>query len=151
MFRPDQIGSFLSAKPPAGMTTRIIAIDGGGGSGKSTLAKRLSVQLDNAYIVHTDDFASLENPLNWLPRLIEQVLELLSRNRLARYQRYDWGTKRLAEWLTFEPGGVVILEGVSSLRREFRPYLTFGIWVETPQELRLKRGLDRDGQYTQDQ
>lgn len=40
----------------------------------------------------------------------------------------------------------MILEGVSSSRSEFRHYLSFSIYVEADQKLRLKRGLERDGE-----
>lgn len=39
----------------------------------------------------------------------------------------------------------MILEGVTASREAFRPYLAFAIWVETPRELCLRRGLERDG------
>ena len=39
-----------------------------------------------------------------------------------------------------------MLEGVSASREAFRPFLTFSIWVETPRELCLQRGLERDGE-----
>jgi hypothetical protein len=38
------------------------------------------------------------------------------------------------------------VEGVSSSRSEFRHYLSFSIYVEADQKLRLKRGLERDGE-----
>jgi uridine kinase len=44
-----------------------------------------------------------------------------------------------------EPGGTVLLEGVSATRNAFRPYLTYTIWVETERAARLQRGIDRDG------
>ena len=43
------------------------------------------------------------------------------------------------------PVPYVILEGVSASREAFRPYLCYTIWVETPREERLRRGLERDG------
>lgn len=52
----------------------LIAVDGHGGSGKSTLASLLSEKL-KAEIIHTDDFAAWDNPLNWWPLVIERVLE----------------------------------------------------------------------------
>lgn len=39
----------------------------------------------------------------------------------------------------------MILEGVTSSRAAFRPFLTYSVWIETPSELRLRRGLQRDG------
>jgi uridine kinase len=135
---------------PFPMSTRIIAIDGPGGAGKSTLAERLSVAMGNVPIVHTDDFASWEIPLDWWPRLVAQVLEPLSRNETAYYQRYDWATMRLAEWLELPPHAYVILEGVSASRNAFRPFLSYTVWVETPRAERLRRGLERDGVETYD-
>ena len=52
-----------SSQAPAGVKTRIVAIDGQGGAGKSTLASLLAQQLD-APIIQTDDFASWENPVD---------------------------------------------------------------------------------------
>ena len=39
-----------------------------------------------------------------------------------------------------------MLEGVTATRREFRPYLAYAIWVDTPRELCLQRGIERDGE-----
>lgn len=102
-------------------------------------------------IIQTDDFASWEDPLDWYERMLEQVLIPLSRNDLARYQRYDWSERRLMDWKQVAPGGTVILEGVSSGREAFRPYLSYVIWVQTPRELRLERGVQRDGEAMREQ
>ena len=145
------IQAIQTAQTPNGMTTKIIAIDGPGGAGKSSFAEQLSQKLGNAPILHTDDFASWENPLNWWPRLLGQVLEPLSHNETARYQRYDWGTKRMAEWHEIHPAEYLILEGVSSSREAFRPYIALSIWIETPRQERLRRGLERDGETARTQ
>lgn len=136
--------AIANAPRPAGMTTAIIAIDGCGGSGKSTFAARLAKLLDCS-LVHTDDFASWNNALGWHPRMVEQVMRPLLENTTARYQRYDWGTRQLAEWHEVEPQLYAIVEGVSSSRAEFQEFLTYRIYVEADRETRLKRGLDRDG------
>jgi uridine kinase len=147
----DLINKIYQARPPREMATKIIAIDGCGGSGKSTFAIQLSKHLRNCPIIHTDDFASWDNPLNWYPRLIEQVLIPLSLNKVANYQKFDWNEKKLSEWLIVHAQEFVILEGVSSSRKEFRPFLSYSIFVETSREIRLKRGLERDGQPCLDQ
>lgn len=38
----------------------------------------------------------------------------------------------------------MILEGVSSSRKEFRRYIGLSFFVETPVEICLKRGVERD-------
>jgi uridine kinase len=92
-----------------------------------------------------DDFASWQNPVDWWPELIEKALKPLATGQPARYQPTNWGGTE-KEPVAIQPGGFVILEGVSASREAFRPYLTYSIWIETPRELRLKRGLERDGE-----
>ena len=132
------------ALPPSAGHTVVIGIDGCGGAGKSTLAASLSDLLAGSQIVHTDDFASWDDPVDWWPRLLEQVLAPLARGESGRYQRYDWDLKALAEWHEVD-APVVILEGVTATRKEFRPFLAYSIWVDCAAELRLQRGLERDG------
>ena len=124
---------------------KLIAIDGHGGSGKSTLADKLSKKL-NAEIIHTDDFASFDNPTNWWPLVIERVFKPIKEgaSKLS-YPRSKW-------WIDHNPKPVVeqpvtkimILEGVSALRKEFREYIHLGVFVDTPKEICLQRGLARD-------
>ncbi|MGW5569847.1 hypothetical protein ACWEVD_01495 [Nocardia thailandica] len=71
--------------------------------------------------------------------------DALSQDRPARYQRYDWNTRALSEWHEIARPDVLILEGVSSAREAVRNRLSLSIWVETPRDTRLARGLDRDG------
>ena len=126
------------------MDTRIVAIDGPGAAGKSSLAAFLARRL-GAEIVHTDDFASWDDPIDWWPRLLEQVLEPLAAGRRARFTPTSWDGLPRAD-IVVEPAELVILEGVTSSRAAFRPFLAYSIWVETPRELRLARGLERDGE-----
>jgi uridine kinase len=124
---------------------RLVAVDGAGGAGKSTFAERLSRRAGGAPIVHTDDFASWDEPLEWWPRMLAQVIEPLVTGEAARYQRFDWPTCRLADWLTVAPSPIVILEGVSSGRQAWAAHLAYTILVVAPEATRLRRGLDRDG------
>lgn len=132
--------------PPAGFPTKVVAIDGHGGAGKSTVAAMLAKAL-NAEILHTDDFASWDNPTDWWPLLIKEVFEpIKSGAKLLNYRRSKWSEDHNPEQVRNQPvTSIMVLEGVSSARKEFRPYLTYAIWVETPRELCLKRGLERDG------
>jgi uridine kinase len=125
---------------------RFVAVDGPGGSGKSTFAATLSAWADGAPVIHTDDFASVDNPINWWPRLLKQVIEPLANGRSARYQRYDWPTESLAEWITVDPAPIIVIEGVSAARREWSMHLSYVIWIETSRELRLQSAVQRDGE-----
>lgn len=131
---------------PSHVATRIIAVDGLGGAGKTTLAERLAAEL-GAPVVHTDDFAGWDDPVDWSPALVEQVLEPLAAGRPARFTPTSWGGPPRAE-IVVEPAPFVVLEGVTASREAFRPYLAFSVWVEAPRGLRLERGLARGGQDT---
>jgi uridine kinase len=143
--------------------TVLVAIDGGGGAGKSSLAERLqeALRLSNvpASIVEVDDFflpserrppgVPRERPIggdfDW-QRLREQVLEPLRCGQAARYARYNWAADALSETRQALPGAIVIVEGIYSSRRELADLYDFRIWVDTPRETRLARGLARDGE-----
>src|SRR5207244_129488 len=62
-----------------------------------------------------------------------------------RYQPTKWGDEEKAP-IVIRPGGTVLLEGVTASRRAFRPYLAYSIWIEADRKLRLRRGIDRDGE-----
>jgi uridine kinase len=125
---------------------RLVAVDGPGGAGKSVLADRLAHHLDGAPVVHTDDFASWDEPIHWWKRLETQVLGPLERGEPVRYQAYDWAMRRLGDWRVLPATDVVVLEGVSSARLAVADRLSLAIWVETPRAKRLARGIDRDGE-----
>ncbi|MBJ8153865.1 AAA family ATPase [Bacillus cereus] len=140
-------------------STLLIGIDGCGGSGKSTFANKLKDECSNVTVVHMDDFYLPSSQLIKTPpekkpigadfdwrRVLNQVLEPISQNKEGRYQRYDWETDDLAEWHTVPVGGIVIIEGVYSIREELSSKYDFTIWVDCPREIRLSRGLERDGE-----
>ena len=133
------------ARAPEGMETRIIAIDGPGRAGKTSLAAWLAVELGVTAVIHTDDFASWDNPINWWPSLIEHALDPLAAGVVARYEPTAWGGEARPQTV-IEPAGTVLLEGVSAARSAFRPYLAYTVWVETDRAVRLRRGVGRDGE-----
>lgn len=155
------IGSIDSI--PQKQSTLLIGIDGCGASGKSTLAFKLKEACPNVTIVHMDDFYFPSSKLinthpkqkpigadyDW-KRILNQVLEPLSQNKEGIYQRYDWETDDLREWHTVPVGGIVVVEGVYSIRKELANKYDFKIWVDCPRETRLARGLIRDGEEARD-
>lgn len=128
-----------------GIPIKVVAIDGHGGSGKSTLAKILATQL-NAEIIQTDDFAGWDNPTDWWPLLIERVLDPIKNGaKTLSYPRSKWWETHNPEPVVDQPvTKIVIVEGVTSLRKEFRPYVSFGIFVDAPLEVCMQRGFERD-------
>ena len=134
----------------------LIGIDGPGASGKSTLADLLAKELGPCSIVHVDDFyLPSEDRRNLpadggssfdLPRLVSQVLDPLTASRPARYQKYDWDSDTLSGWEDVPAGVPVIVEGVYSLHTAARDSYTWSIFCTASRELRLMRGLERDGE-----
>ena len=134
----------IATQPKVGEIT-FIAVDGHGGSGKSTLAKILAEKL-NAQIIHTDDFAGWDNPLNWYPKVIKEVFEPIANGaKTLSYQPASWWENHHPEPVVNQPvADIMILEGVSSSRKEFQDYISFSIFVDTPREICLQRGVERD-------
>lgn len=135
----------IVARPiPQRSSCRIVAVDGPGGAGKSTLAGRLAAALGGIPVVPTDDFATWDEPLGWWPDFVESVLGPLASGARVRYSSSAWPGRPPAV-VEFGPCTLAIVEGVSSGRRDFAPFLSSLVWVEAPRPLRLARGLERDG------
>jgi len=139
----------------------LVGVDGAGGSGKSTLAELLSVAMPDSVMIHVDDFylPSAQRPEQQdgiadnfdLARLRAEVLEPAKNGSAVRYQRYDWDTDALAEWTAVPAGTPLFVEGVYSTQLTLRDFYTFRIFCDTDREVRLRRGLDRDGEESRSQ
>ncbi|MFF4317862.1 uridine kinase [Streptomyces sp. NPDC001568] len=135
----------------------LVGIDGPGAAGKSTLAALLADRLGPATVVHIDDFylTSADRHLVDagaiaahfdLRRLHEQVLRPAAAGAGVSYQRYDWDRDRLAEWTALPPGTPLVVEGVHALHADLRHLYTYRVFCDAPRDLRLSRGLERDGE-----
>jgi len=140
------LAALIRRSPPRCGQVRLVAVDGSGGAGKSLFASRLALSLGGVPVVHTDDFASWENPHDWWERFEETVLGPLARGDLVRYQAYDWAAHRSGDWQEIPTSDIVIAEGVSSSRQAAVDLLTVAIWIDTPRDERMARGIARDGE-----
>jgi dephospho-CoA kinase len=61
------------------------------------------------------------------------------------YRRYDWVAGHFAEEVVVEPVPLLVLEGVGSGAARFAPLVTVLVWIEAPHDLRMERGVARDG------
>ncbi len=141
----------IGAGTPRLGAVRLVAIDGFGGAGKSVFAGRLSGALGGAPVVHTDAFATWDDQFDWWSRLERELLAPLADGRAARFRATDWSTGRDGPIVEVAPEPVVILEGVSSGRRAVSDRLTDLIWIEADPDVRLGRGIERDGEAKRDQ
>jgi hypothetical protein len=157
----EEAGGFMSfaamgerlLQVPSSLGVRLVAIDGPSRSGKSTFAARLAAAC-GAAVVEMDDFLSCGDFDGCWPRLEAEVLTPLLAGRVARYRVRDWEADPFGDalngWRDTAPADVVILEGNTAARRPIADRLALAIWVEAPYEVRLGRGVERDGEAWRD-
>jgi uridine kinase len=131
------------ARPPTLGDGRLVCIDGPSGSGKTTLATAVGA---GATIVHMDDLYEGWDGLPTVGAQLESLLRPLAAGEPGRYRRYDWHRGELAETVTVAPTPLLVLEGVGSGSLEVADLTTVLVWVEAPLDIRMRRGLDRDGE-----
>ena len=137
---------------PSHDRAKLVCVEGLGGAGKSTLAVALAEARADICLVHGDDFYGPEERdwRSWSPRegyqryfdhrrLERELLQPLRAGLMARFQRYDWPTSALADWIDVRPEGIVVVEGVYLLRRWLRPYWDFSVYVDAPRDIRQAR------------
>jgi uridine kinase len=140
----ERVLQLVDDRPPTLGRGRLVCVDGPAGSGKTTLADEVAA-LTGAPVVHMDN---LYEGWHGLPRVADQLDRLLgplSRNRPGSYRRWDWYADRWAEVVVVPPAPLLVVEGVGSGSRPHAGLITVLVWVEVPADLRLERGLARDG------
>lgn len=111
------------------------------------MATALRAQGATVVEIHVDDLLEGWTDLDgFWPRLHHGVLDKLRRGAPGSYPRYDWRAGQFGEQVPVPVPDVVMLEGVSSARAVIRPDLTLSVFVTAPRDLRLARGLERDGE-----
>ena len=122
----------------------VIAVDGRSASGKSTFATRLAAVLE-CQCVHTDDIAWHHSFFDWWPLLIQHVLQPFKAGQLVLWTPDAWHEHKRSGAISVQPAPILIVEGVSSTRRELSRWIDYTIWMETDAQLAERRGLERDG------
>lgn len=142
----ERVLSHAAAAPAHLAGGRLICIDGPAGSGKTTLAAAIVEAAPETVVLHMDDLYDGWGGLaaGTGRRLLEDVVAPLAAGEPGHYRRYDWHLERFAELHLVPPSDLVVLEGVGSGDRMLAAYRSTLVWVETPEELRHRRGLDRD-------
>lgn len=131
--------------PPRLGRTRLVLIDGPAGSGKTTLAGRLGAAL-GAQVLHGDDMYEGWSGLATLDTILMEVLEPLARGQEGGFRRWDWHASARAERIAVPVNDALVIEGVGVASRAARAYASSVLYVDAPWELRLARGIARDGE-----
>jgi uridine kinase len=126
---------------------RTVLIDGRSGSGKSTLARELQQMWDSSTVVRLDDIYPGWDGLAWaVDHVHTELLQPRSAGRSGRWRGWDWSTNAPAGWQVVGPEQRLIVEGVGALTAANRASADLGIWVDTPDDERKRRALQRDGE-----
>jgi uridine kinase len=132
------------SRPPSLGSGRLVCVDGPAGSGKTTLAAALAESV-GATVVHADDLMEGWRGLDAVARELTGLLGALAAGRPGSYRHYDWEHGRYDRTVEVAPGPWLVVEGVGSGAPGISAYVTVLVWVEADDELRLDRGLVRDG------
>jgi uridine kinase len=134
-----------------------VCVDGPAGSGKTTLADALvrrlaaepSVEVE---LLHMDDvYDGWAGLATGMTTVWASVVEPLRAGREGRYRRFDWHRDAFAEGHTVRPVDVLVVEGVGSGGSSYADAISLLVWVTAPPDVRLRRGLERDGEQLRDQ
>ncbi len=147
----------LGERPATLGEGRLVCIDGPAGSGKTTLAAAVAEGFDKLNR-RTDRSTGVPagcctwttcTPAGRGSPGSTSSLTVCSlrwaRGGPGSYRRYDWVAREFAETVTVEPVPLLVLEGVGSGAGRFDPLRTVLVWVEAPYDLRMRRGIERDG------
>jgi uridine kinase len=132
------------SRPPSLGSGRLLCVDGPAGSGKTTLAAALAEQV-GATLVHADDLMDGWRGLDAVAGQLTALVGDLAEGRTGSYQRFDWELDRYDRTVEVAPTPWLVVEGVGSGATGISAYVTVLVWVEADDELRLDRGLVRDG------
>lgn len=151
--RAEDLLALALARPATLGAGRLVCIDGPAGSGKTTLAEEIAGLACEALadasavhpVVHMDDLYAGWAGLPHIGGQLDTLLPPLAEGRPGHYRRYDWHAGAFAETVTVTPSPLLIVEGVGSGAAAYDRLRTLLVWVEAPYDVRMARGLERDG------
>lgn len=141
-----QVAERVLAAPPTLGAGRLVCIDGPGGSGKTTLSEGVATVVAGATVVHCDELLQGWHGLPGLAATVAELVAPLAEGRPGRWRRWDWLADGWAETHEVVPGGLLVLEGVGSWSPAIAHLVGVLAWVEVAPDVRLDRGIARDGE-----
>ena len=130
----------------------LVALDGRCASGKTTTAASIAEKYQKeglpCDIVHMDDFflqpnqrtsARLAEPGGNVDyeRVEAEVLQPAKRGMTVSYRRFDCSRMELTEVRTFQPQGILLVEGAYSCHPKLRDYFDLRIFVSIDPEMQM--------------
>lgn len=141
----ERVLDLARSRPPTLGEGRLVCVDGPAGSGKTTLAAEIASLAGGSGVVHMDDLFEGWRGLSRIDDQLGSLLRPLAEGFPGSYRRWDWPGNAWAETVLVPPAPLLVVEGVGSGSSAFADLTTVLAWVEVPFELRMARGLRRDG------
>ena len=139
----------LAAEPHCGDVV-VIALDGPSGAGKTTLARGIELALaprGPVAVVHMDHLYPGWDGLAQAPGLLTaQVLEPLARGERATYRLWSWVREQWSGTRDVPPCRFLVVEGCGSSVEPAGSYAAVSVFVDADTAVRMRRGIDRDGE-----
>lgn len=139
---------------------QLIGITGGSGSGKTTIVRKISEIIPDFVFIPQDNYYksaefisnsnitafNFDHPEAFDTDLLKEQLSMLRNGQAIQMPQYDFvHHKRKDETINVEPKSVIILEGIMVLTdKRIRDLLDLKIFVDTPDDIRFIRRLQRD-------
>lgn len=139
---------------------KIIGITGGSGSGKSTIVRKISEVCSNFVVISQDSYYrsasfvnnsnitafNFDHPEAFDTDLLYERLLALKDGKAVDIPQYDFVKhSRKEETFHIDPAPVIILDGLMILyEQKIRELLDLKIYVDTPDDIRFIRRLQRD-------
>ncbi|MCW2767173.1 MAG: hypothetical protein JWO11_3132 [Nocardioides sp.] len=154
MASPSEVAELLlglvrSRLPTLGQS-RLLCIDGPAAAGKTTLAAAVAELEPDTAVVHVDDLLDGWRGLSTVAEAVDALLRPLARGEVGSYRRFDWDLYRFAETVHVRPQSLLVLEGCGAGSRAYADLATVIAWVSAPTDLRVTRGVERDGERLRD-
>ncbi len=156
----EKIISLIEQKLSGRNTPLLIAIDGRSCTGKSSVAQTLANKFNASHIIGDDFYCGRTDNewtscsseekaalcIDWRRLRAEALMPLLS-GKTAHYHPYDFktGAKFAPHTVTLQPSKIIILDGAYSARPELSDLIEFKILVESAEDIRRCRLLQREG------
>ncbi len=141
----------------------IIGIAGGTGSGKTTVANKIKskvigkhsviiIQQDYYYKDHSDipiaerEKINYDHPDSIDINLLVKHIDILNNGKAVDIPLYDFKTHIRTDKVQYtKPADIIIVEGILIfVKREIRDLFDFKIFVDTPDDIRFIRRIQRD-------
>jgi uridine kinase len=139
-----EVVALAASRAPTVGAGRLVAVDGPAGSGKTTLGAAVA-ELTGAQVVHMDDLMNGWGDMAGTGDQLRTIVGPLTAGTAGSYRRYNWHEGRFDGTVPVPPAPWLVIEGVGAGNPVVAEHVTVLVWVEVDEELRLRRGLERDG------